>query len=49
MSKNNTQNRSHANSTNPFATLIECVGTAVVAVAMVPAMIVDAVVSSVTS
>ena len=35
--------------TNPFATFIECVGVAVVAIAAVPSLIIDAVISSATS
>jgi hypothetical protein len=49
MSTKKNQCQHQAKSSNPFATLIECVGTGIVAVAMVPALIVDAVVSSVTS
>jgi hypothetical protein len=47
MSKNDNQNRNR--NQNPFAVLAECVGMALVSVAMVPALIVDAVVSSATS
>ena len=42
-------NQSNNQQQNPFAFLAECVGTAIVAVAMVPALIVDAVISSITS
>jgi hypothetical protein len=49
MSTKKNQCQHQAKSQNPFATLIECVGASIAAVAMVPALIVDAVVSSVTS
>jgi hypothetical protein len=49
MSDKKTDNRCQAQPSNPLATLAECVGTAIVAIAMVPVTIVDAVLSSAVS
>jgi hypothetical protein len=49
MSKKKTQNQTQTEVTNPFAALAECVGGAIVAIAMVPVLIIDAVLVSTTS
>ena len=36
----------HKKSKNPFATLVECVGAAIVSIAVVPLFIIDAVIAS---
>jgi hypothetical protein len=48
MSKNH-QNQNRSKSQSPFGTFLECVGVAVVTVASVPGMIVNAVIASVSS